>query len=220
MPATSFQTVQYYPFQVKGYENSFPNRRVIVLLAIDARPAETTAVVGPPYEGNPAIGVVMNEQGHIEQRLYGPLLASLVQGAIRKAAQEAGMEALAISLPLDTELKARNADYVILPKILRCWVIKKRLPDTREGPSWTTVAEVTFDITIYKPPFRVPFWQGQTTATYSDPPPTINGGLEDQTEIYDQAGEVLSVALTRAAAGLFKRDDLRNLIQQDTLQIH
>lgn len=216
-PTDSLQTVQYYPFQVKGYENSYPSRRVIVLPAIDARPAEVTAVVGPPHDGNPAIGIVTNEHGRIEQRLYGPPLGSLVQDALAKAAKEAGMEASAFSLPLETELKARNAAYVISPKILRCWVVKKE-ENSREGPSSTAVAEVVLDISIYKPPFRVAFWQGQTTATYTDPPPAINGGLEDQTEIYDQPGEVLSVALTRAAAGLFKRDDLRALIQQDTLQ--
>ncbi len=212
---TSLQIVQYYPFQVKGYENSYPRRRVIALRSTDVRPPEVTTVAGPPLDGNPPIGVVVNDHGQVTERLYGPPLDRLVQDALAKAADEAGMQASAFSLPLETELKARNADYVISSKILRCWIIKKIREDSREGPSSASVAEVALDIAIYKPPFRVPFWQGQSTATYMDPPPAISGGLEDQTEIYDQPGEVLSVALTRAVAGLFKRDDLRVLIQQD-----
>jgi len=38
---------------------------------------------------------------------------------------------------------------------------------------------------------------------------------EDQASIYDQPGEVLSVAFTRSVEGIFKRSDLHSLIIQD-----
>ena len=43
---TSIQKLEYYPFQVKGYQNSYPHRTVMVLMPTDARdPAD--------YGGNP-----------------------------------------------------------------------------------------------------------------------------------------------------------------------
>jgi hypothetical protein len=36
-PPTSVETLSYYPFQVKGYQNSYPRRRVLVLLPLDSR---------------------------------------------------------------------------------------------------------------------------------------------------------------------------------------
>ena len=63
--------------------------------------------------------------------------------------------------------------------------------------------------------------QGDSDAAYDDPPLSANtGNPEDETEIYDQPGQVLSVALTRAVAGIFKRNDLRTLISQDSLPQH
>jgi len=73
-------------------------------------------------------------------------------------------------------------------------------------------------VAIYKPPFPVPFWQSSSAAEYNDPPtPAAGARPEDETEIYDQPGEVLSVALTRAVAGIFRRDDLRTLVLQDVI---
>ena len=36
-PPTSVETLSYYPFQVKGYQNSYPRRRVLVLMTLDSR---------------------------------------------------------------------------------------------------------------------------------------------------------------------------------------
>jgi hypothetical protein len=72
------------------------------------------------------------------------------------------------------------------------------------------------DLTIYKPPFNVAFWQGESAATYSDPPADNGSGLGDDLSIYDLPGQVLSVALMRSVAEGFKRDALRSLIVQDS----
>lgn len=221
-PPTSIQAVQYYPFQVKGYQNTYPNRRAVVTAATDSR--DFTDVGGAdhaPSDDHPAIGMVLNQRGKVMERLYGPALESLVQEAIAHAATESGMSASTTPLALKPELAARNADYVIAPRVLRCWVTKSRGPDHPDGPLWHAAAVVTLEAAIYKPPFAVPFWQGQVSATYADPPPPVNGAsVGDETEIYDQPGEVLSVALTRAVAEIFKRDDLHTLLEQDTIRVH
>lgn len=220
LPTVSVQTVEYYPYQVKGYQNTYPQRRVVVITATDNRDfADVGAVDHAPNEGHPAIGVVSNQSGKVIQRLYGPALEPLFQDAITHAAGEAGMSATVSTLSLAQALAARNADYVIAPKILRCWVAKSRGPDQPDGPSWHAVANVTLEAAFYKPPFSVAFWQGQVAATYTDPPAPVNGvPLGDETEIYDQPGQVLSVAMTRAVAQIFKRDDLHTLLQQDTIR--
>jgi hypothetical protein len=221
-PTDSVQTVQYYPFQVKGYENTYPKRRVVVLSATDNRDFKDVGDVNhEPNQGHPAIGTVVNQQGKVIQRLYGPTLEVLIQQAVAHAATEAGMIATTTILPLKQELTARRADYVITIKILRCWVTKSRGPDRPDGPNWHAASVVTLEAAVYKPPFEVAFWQGQVSATYTDPPTLVNGvSLDEEAEIYDQPGEVLSVALTRAVAEIFKRDDLHTLIDQDTIRVH
>ncbi|MGH7843415.1 MAG: hypothetical protein ACREQT_18095 [Candidatus Binataceae bacterium] len=220
--AASVQSVQYFPFQVKGYEDTYPKRQVAVVAVTDARDFKDASAPGhEPFEGHPAIGAVFAEDGQVSQRLYGPALDELVGAALVQAAQEAGMSASASSLPLAAELAARKADYVISARITRCWVSKRRGPARWPGPSWRAEAVVVLDTTIYKPPFDVAFWQGESSSTYDDPPAAAGGAFAgDETEIYDQPGEVLSVALTRAVAGLFQRDDLRTLIAQDTIRLH
>ena len=75
------------------------------------------------------------------------------------------------------------------------------------------------EVKIYKPPFTLPFWEGASNATYNDPPVgTFALGPEDETGIYEDPGQVLSVALTRAVAGIFDRDDLRTLITEDAIK--
>jgi hypothetical protein len=221
-PAASVQSVQYYPFLVKGYENLYPKRRVVVLPATDHRDfADASGVDHSPNGGHPAIGTVVNQQGKVIERLFGPSLEAVVQDAVVHAANEAGMAASATAVPLHQELGARAADYVITASIQRFWVTKGRGPDEPDGPSWHTVAEVILNATVYKPPFEVAFWQGQSAAVYTDPPAPVNGvSLGDEAEIYDQPGEVLSVALTRAVAQIFKRDDLHTLLEQDTMRTH
>lgn len=222
MEPTSVQTVEYYPFQVKGYQRTYPKRVIVVAAVIDARDfKDVSGVSHEPDNGHPAVGVIRDESGKIDQRLYGPPLEPLVQNAIARAASEAGMMAASTPLPLKQALGARNADYILEAKITRCWVTKHRGPDNQAGPTWFAAADVTLDAAIYKPPFNVPFWQGESAANYSDPPaPAAGAAPEDETEIYDQPGQVLSVALTRAVAGIFKRDNLHTLIVEDSQLAH
>jgi hypothetical protein len=216
-PLTSVQVLQYYPFQVKGYQNTYPKRRVMVLTVVDARNfKDVSGAAHSPTNGNPAIGVIRDKSGEIVQRLYGPALEPLVQQAITQAAQEAGMVSFSSSLPLKEALNSRQAQYVIAARIARFWVDKHRGPDNGGGPMWSATAEVALDVIVYKLPFEVPFWQGESDQTYEDPPAPVAGvAPEDETEIYDDPGQVLSVGLTRAVAGIFKRDDLHTLITED-----
>lgn len=217
-PLKSVQALQYYPFLVKGYENTYPNRRVMVLSATDARDFKDNSGAAHETEnGNPAIGVIRDRTGEIIQRLYGPALQPLVQQAIAQAAKEAGMSSFSSNMGVREALSSRQAQYVIASKIARLWVDKHRGPDNAAGPTWSATADVALDVVIYKVPFDVPFWQGESSATYDDPPAPVAGAApEDETEIYDDPGEVLSVGLTRATAGIFKRDDLHTLLTEDS----
>ncbi|MBV8771080.1 MAG: hypothetical protein JO166_01950 [Deltaproteobacteria bacterium] len=217
-PLKSVQALQYYPFLVKGYENTYPNRRVMVLSATDARDfKDNSGVAHVADKGNPAIGVIRDRSGEIIQRLYGPALQPLVQQSITQAAKEAGMSSFSSNLGVRAALSSHQAQYVIASKIARFWVDKHRGPDNAGGPTWSSTAEVALDVVVYKVPFDVPFWQGESSATYDDPPAPVAGAApEDETEIYDDPGEVLSVGLTRATAGIFKRDDLHTLITEDS----
>ncbi len=221
-PTVSIQQLQYYPFLVKGYQKSFPNKHIVVLLVPDSRTFKDSASINhQPYEGHPAIGVVIDRNGQVMQRLYGPDLGPLMRDAIAQAAHEAGMISSTSPQPLSDALHAHGADYVLAARITGLWVLKQRGVDTEGGPTWFSAADATLDVIIYKPPFPVPFWQGQTIAEYNDPPtPGAGAHPEDETEIYDQPGEVLSVALTRAVAGIFRHDDLHTLVLQDVIPSH
>jgi len=221
-PLKSIQAIQYYPFLVKGYQNSYPKRSVMVMPPFDARDfKETSGAAHSPDNGNPAIGVIRDKNGEIVQRLYGPALEPLVEQSITQAAQEAGMVSSSSTTPLKEALGSRQAQYVIECKIARFWVDKHRGPDNAGEPTWSASAEVALDVVVYKAPFDVPFWQGESDATYDDPPAPVTGvAPEDATEIYDDPGQVLSVGLTRAVAGIFKRDDLHTLITEDSPLTH
>ena len=80
LPPTSVQTIEYYPFQVKGYQGTYPRRTIVVLLPVDAR--DVTAPNAAPSNGQPAIGIVTDQSELIIQRLYSQPLATIVQGAI------------------------------------------------------------------------------------------------------------------------------------------
>jgi hypothetical protein len=217
-PLKSVQTLQYYPFLVKGYENTYPQRHIMVLPAVDARDFRDNSGAGHAADkANPAIGVIRDRSGEIVQRLYGPALEPLVQQSITAAAKEAGMTSFSSIMPLQSALNSRQAQYVIACKIARFWVDKHRGPDNAAGSTWSATAEVALDVVVYKAPFDVPFWQGESDAVYDDPPPPVAGiAPEDTTEIYDDPGAVLSVGLTRAAAGIFERDDLHTLMTEDS----
>jgi len=220
IPPASIQKLQYYPFQVKGYQKGFPAKHIVVLSAADARSFKDAGSVNhEPYQEHPAIGVILDRHGQVAQQLYGPDLAPLLRDAIAQSALEAGMTSSTSPQTLKDALKARGADYVLTARVTGLWVVKQRGTGNEGGPTWFSAADVALDITIYKPPFAVPFWQGSSAAEYNDPPkPAAGARIEDETEIYDQPGEVLSVALTRAVAGIFQRDDLHTLVLQDTIR--
>jgi hypothetical protein len=219
---TSVQTLEYYPFQVKGYQNSYPHRSILVLVPTDERKkADDTEGGSTPLDGNPQIGVSIGKDGMLAQRLYSAPLGPIVQGAIARAAEEAGMTATKSS---DTTYQAGHKlpqEYVALGRIRECWVKKMRRADGRYGPVWRTTADFVLDVEIYKPPFSVPFWAGTVADTYYDPPVGSFGlGAEDEAGIYDEPGQVLSVALTRAVAAIFRRTDLRDLMLEDDIHPH
>jgi hypothetical protein len=217
---TSIQTIEYYPYQVKGYQSTFPRRTVLVLLPTDER--EFPASNGSdhaPLDGKPAIGVVINQEGEVLQRLYSQPLGPTIQKAIAAAAQEAGMTAEVADYADYTPDRAKHIDYVIATILKRSWVSKRRGADNRDGEVWTTAADFALDVIVFKPPFKIPFWQDALQSTYDDPPVGSFGlGPEDETGIYDEPGEVLSVALTRGVAAIFERQDFRTLVKQDEIR--
>jgi hypothetical protein len=221
-PGTQIEKIEYYPFQVKGYQNSYPRRTVTVLMPTlaadvgDVPPAEAA-----PFEGNPAIGQVIDQHGNVTERLYASPLPVIVQGAIARSAEEAGMTAKASSETTYKTGTMADQDYVFASKITRCWVKKNRAPDGQMGAVWHSVADFQLDVTIYKPPFSEPFWSGSSHETYYDPPVgSFALGPEDEAGVYDYPGQVLSVALTRAVAGIFEKPDLRNLVLEDDIHQH
>jgi len=217
-PTTSVQTLEYYPYQVKGYQNSYPRKTILILMPADTRDATDS---GAPLAGNPAVGVVIDKSGGVTERLYSSPLGPIVQQAIGRSADEAGLNA---SSSTDVAYKPgvkNTTEYVLESKIRRCWVKKARGANGQYGPVLRTMADVSLDVSIYKPPFSVPFWTGTANDTYYDPPVGSFGlGPEDEVGIYDEPGQVLSVALTRAVAAIFQRPDLRNLMLEDDIKSH
>jgi hypothetical protein len=217
-PTTSVQTLEYYPYQVKGYQNSYPTKSILILMTADAR---DTSGNGAPLNGNPAIGIITDQSGNVTERLYSSPLGPTLQQAIGRSADEAGLSA-STSADVAYKPSVKNAtEYVLESKVRRCWVKKARGASGQYGPVWRTTAECVLDIAIYKPPFSVPFWTGSADDTYYDPPVGSFGlGPEDEAGIYDEPGQVLSVALTRSVAAIFQRQDLRNLMLEDDIKSH
>ena len=217
-PTTSMQTLEYYPYQVKGYQNSYPRKTIQILMPADARDATRDSA---PLNGNPAIGVVDDQSGNVTERLYSSPLGPILQQAIGRSADEAGLSASSSTDATYTPGVKNTTEYVLESKIRRCWVKKARGANGQYGPVLRTVADVAIDVSIYKPPFKVPFWTGSTNNTYYDPPVGSFGlGSEDEAGIYDEPGQVLSVALTRSVAAIFQRQDLRNLMLEDDIKSH
>lgn len=218
LESASDQNLVFYPGLVKGFEHTYPQRRILVLAVTDAC-ASHNDTPAPDGGVGQQIGVTQDARGERIQRLYTTGLADVVQKAIEQAAQEAGMIA---SASTDSQYAAQpvNADYVLQSRVVKCWVRKQRVVDNDKNASWQTMAEFALEATIYKPPFRVPFWQGVSSEIYSDPPDNPGMISEDQASIYDQPGEVLSVAFTRSVEGLFKRSELHSLIAEDRALRH
>jgi hypothetical protein len=212
-PASN-QTLEYYPGLVKGFERIYPARQIMVLAVGDACGAGNESSGGAQE-----IGTTVDSRGKVIQRLYAANIADTVQRAIAEAAKEAGMVSK-LSGETAYTAQAVAADYVLESKVVKCWVKKQSVVDSDKNASWQTVAQFTIDATIFKPPFHVPFWQGSSSETYSDPPDNSGIMQEDQASIYDEPGQVLSVAFTRSVEGLFKRSDLHSLITQDRALRH
>jgi hypothetical protein len=222
LPPVSVQTVEYYPHQVKGYQSSYPPRRILILPIVEAREFSegSAANHAPDAQGDPQIGVV-TDRNAIVQRIYGPPLGPIVQKALAASAGEAGLIPTISNESVDVALKDSRVQYALAAKLVRCWVKKQRGSDTRLGPTWQTSAEFAVEAVVYKPPFHTPFWQGTSTANYDDPPiGNFAAGIEDDTSIYEEPGQVLSVALTRAIAGVFRRSDLHSLVIEDIVLRH
>jgi hypothetical protein len=220
LEAVSIQKLEYYPYQVKGYQGSYPQRTVVILRPVEAREFLDSGTNDHAAHGeDPAIGITRNQTGNVVQRLYSAPLGPIVQNALAGSLEEAGMTPRLSAENKYQPDKLISADYVLASKITRCWVVKRRGGDGGYGPIWATSADFAIDVTLYKPPFTVPFWRGTSQSTYNDPPIGSFGlGPEDEAGIYDEPGEVLSVALTRAVAGIFQRPDLRTLVMQDQIR--
>lgn len=214
-PASN-QTLEYYPGLVKGFEHTYPARQITVLAVGDACAAVNQ---GQSSGAGQEIGVTVDSRGKVIQRLYAADFTDIVQRAIAQAAKEAGMVST-LSGETTYTAQAVAVDYVLQSKVVKCWVKKQRVVDNDKNPSWQTVAQFAIDAAIFKPPFHVPFWQGSSSETYSDPPDNSGIMQEDQASIYDEPGQVLSVAFTRSVEGIFKRSDLRSLITQDRALRH
>jgi len=215
LPPTSEQTLEYYPFQVKGYQGTFPKRKLLVLQTVDAR--EANNLNPTPLDSKPPVGVVTGLSENVIQKIYAAPLGPTLQSALARSAEEAGFIASAEAVSAYDPDSGRRADYVITSRIVRCWVKKHRGPNGRGGnPTWSTAGDFSIKVAVYKPPFKAPFWEATSSDTYYDPPIGAYGlGPEDEAGVYDQPGQVLSVALTRAVAGVFERQDFRELVSED-----
>jgi len=217
---TSVHKFEYYPYLVKGYQSSFPRRTVLILMPTEDREFTGTGASNhAPLDGKPEIGVVIDQDGNVTQRLYSDPLGPVVQKGIAAAAQEAGMTSEVADYSDYSPNRTKDVDYVVATIIKRCWVSKRRNQDNRFGAMWMTSADFAITVIVFKPPFKIPFWQGAIQDTYNDPPVGSFGlGPEDQAGIYDDPGEVLSVALTRGIAGIYERQDFRTLVKQDEIR--
>ncbi len=220
LPPTAIQTPEYYPHLVKGYRNTYPSRRMLVLLTVDKREFRGRAAADhAPDNGNPATGVVLDRNGAVLQRLYSAPFLTIFQKALAQSAEEAGMVALQSNASTYSAERKQGEDYVLESRLIQCWVTKQLVSDSSYSRRWQTTAECALEAILYKPPFHVPYWQGASSAVYSDPPvahlPSYSS--TDDVAIYDEPGQVLSIALTRAVAGIFEHDDLRTLVAQDRM---
>jgi hypothetical protein len=211
----SIETVRYYPYLVKGYQDSFPRRSVLVLAPVDAHALSNPKIA--PLGGRPEIGVTSDRSEAVLQRLYSAPLAPIVQKAIAHSADEAGLLATVAS-GAKYDPRRRGVDYVLASRITQCWVKKHLAANGDSGPAWRTLAKFALEVTLYKPPFKVAFWKGTSSVEYEDPAwASYLLEPDDEISIYEHPGEDLSVAMSRAVAGIFQRQDLRMLVLEDRI---
>lgn len=215
----SVQKLEYYPYQVKGYQKTYPARSFVVLMPTDERAHREAGPDAPA--GKVPIGVLTNKSDKVVQRLYADPLPAIVQHAIYQSADEAGFNASVASETSYVPGQHPEAAYVLRTWIEHCWVKKHLRVKGEDTSTWNTTAQFALKLALYKPPFNIPFWQGASGSTYHDPPVGSFGlGPEDEVGIYDHPGQDLSVALTRAVAGIFEHQHLHTLIVQDHVLKH
>jgi hypothetical protein len=86
------------------------------------------------------VGVILAPDGGVVQRIYSSPLGPVVQSALVRSADEAGMLATASNDTLEAALKETNEDYVLASRITRCWVNKHSATDA--GSSSNLVAKL------------------------------------------------------------------------------
>lgn len=215
----SVQKLEYYPYQVKGYQKTYPARSFVVLMPTDERAHREAGPDAPA--GKIPVGVLTNKSDKVVQRLYADPLPAIVQHAIYQSADEAGFNASLVPQTSYASGRYPKAAYVLTTRIEHCWVKKHLSVGGPDGSFWSTTARFALKLALYKPPFSIPFWQGASSSTYHDPPVGSFGlGPEDEVAIYDHPGQDLSVALTRAVAGIFEHRDLHTLIVNDHVLKH
>lgn len=221
MPAVSVEHLEYYSGEVKGYQKTYPESHILVLPPIDRRQLPVLKDLGGPGLGVPGegteVGIVSDHNGVIIQRIYAPPIESVVQSALAKSAKEAGLVPTLSNQALESALHRTDEDYVLASQITNYWALKRPIYDPiGDQTIWVTAAVFALDVQIYKPPFHVAFWEGRRAISYSDPPLTYGLDPVDSVAMYDRPGQVLSVAVTRAVAGLFADSDLHELIAEDS----
>jgi len=134
---TSVETVEYYPYQVKGYQNSYPHRTIVILLPTDAR--DLNGPNAAPKDGQPAIGIVTDQSETVIQRLYSQPLPPDRTGSYRAFGRGSRLSLeRRKSKRLPHRMRNEMRIYVLAAQITK-WLVKKhRGLDGRFGPTWAT----------------------------------------------------------------------------------
>jgi len=222
IPAVSVESLEYYSGEVKGYQNSYPEDHVLVLAPVDHRNLPVSNDAGDNDltvpGGSAEIGVIYDQDSDILQRIYTQPIEPIVQSALAKSAKEAGLVPAVSDKALESALRRRAEDYVLASQITKCWLERRTIDDPYNQKAISVTAAVfELKVQVYKPPFHVAFWQGNRAVDYSDP--SLVYGAPDPAgpvSLYEHPGQVLSVALSRAVAGIFANDSLRQLIMEDS----
>lgn len=221
IPEVSIEPLEYYPGEVKGYQDSYPLVHILVLLPTDSRHPPVSKDVDYLNRTVPAgsveVGAISDQTGAILQRIYSSPIEPVLRAALAYSAKEAGTVSALSDETLERALHRMDNDYILAGQITVCWVAKRRVYHPEFGTMWETEAKFAVDVQLYKPPFHVPFWEGGKAIDYYDPPLGYAGlGPDDPVAMYDRPGQVLSVAMTRTVAGIFANDDLRKLLLEDS----
>ena len=128
--------------------------------------------------------------------MYSTPLGPIVQGAIGRSADEAGMTASSSS---ETDYKPsikNTTEYVLASKIRRCWAKKAPGPSSQYGPGLADDGGFRagrFDLQAAVQ--RAVLDREHQRYLRRSAGGVVRLGSEDEAGIYDEPGEVLSVAL-------------------------